>query len=234
MEPDYLLRMGSHFVRGRDAEYHAATKKQMDQFPNLCLTVHEIATSGERLAMRFSEHGRSRLHDNRACAWGGIGLYEWNGAKLVSNHVEQDYLARKRQLRTGEADLVDHPAIAPWNVEPQAPDAEAEVLIHDWLDSGELARTPNVLLDDEWTGRPGSALVEQHQVEINDFFSCGQTVAFHATQIGGLIPDADIKGDAGQLVRLNMAGLIHVEEGIIRSGRIIRNRLELQRSLGSN
>ena len=99
MAPDYLLRMGDHVVRGRDTEYHAATARQMDQFPNLCLTVHEIATSGERLVMRFSEHGRSRLHENRGCAWGGIGLYAWNGTRLVSNHVEQDYMARKRQLR---------------------------------------------------------------------------------------------------------------------------------------
>jgi hypothetical protein len=37
MEPDYLLRMGEHRVQGRDTAYHAATAKQMDQFPNLCM-----------------------------------------------------------------------------------------------------------------------------------------------------------------------------------------------------
>lgn len=232
MEADYLLRMGDHFVRGRDTEYHAATAKQMEQFPNLCLTVHEIATSGERLVMRFSEHGRSRLHGDRGCAWGGIGLYAWNGSKLVSNHVEQDYLARKRQLRTGVPDLVDHPALSPWNTVAEAPDAEAEAVVKAWLDTGALADTPGVLLDDQWTGIPASPLVAQSRVEINDFFSCGKAVAFHLTQHGGLIPDADVTGEAGTPVRLHMAGLVHVEDGRVKRGRIIRNRLELARSLG--
>lgn len=233
MEPDYLLRMGDHEVRGRDTGYRAATAKQMDQFPNLCLTVHEIATSGERLAMRFSEHGRSRLHGDRGCAWGGIGLYAWNGTKLVANNVEQDYLARKRQLRTGVPDLVDHPALAPWNVEPQTPDPIAEAAVRTWLEEGRLASTPGVLLDDQWTGQAASPLVAQSHVEINDLFSCGAAVAFHVTQHGGLIPDGDIAGTVGQQVRLHMAGLVHISDGRIASGRIIRNRLALQRSLAT-
>lgn len=232
MEPDYVLRMGDHFVRGRDTAYHMATAKQMEQFPHLCLTVHEIATSGERLVMRFSEHGRSRLHGDRACAWGGIGLYAWNGTKLVGNHVEQDYLARKRQLRSGVPDRVDHPALAPWTTEAVPPDAEAVAVVRAWLDSGALATTPGVLLDDQWTGQPAAPLVAQTHVEINDLFSCGPAVAFHVTQHGGLIPDADVAGEPGRPVRLHMAGLVHVAEGGVASGRIIRNRLELARSLG--
>lgn len=234
MEPDYLLRMGDHFVRGRDGDYHAATAKQMDQFPHLCLTVHEIATSGERLVMRFSEHGRSRLHGDRGCAWGGIGLYAWNGSKLVSNHVEQDYMARKRQLRTGVSDLVDHPALCPWNVPAQSPQPEAEAVVRAWLDSGALAHTTDVLLDDQWTGASASPLVEQSHVELNDIFSCGPSVAFHLTQHGGLIPDGDVPGKVGMPVHLNMAGLVHVAQGRVASGRIIRNRLELSRTLGRN
>ncbi len=231
MEADYLLRMGDHRVRGRDTEYHAATSKQMDQFPDLCLTVHEIATSGQRLVMRFSEHGRSRLHGGRGCAWGGIGLYAWNGSKLVSNHVEQDYVARKRQLRTGAPDLVDHPALSPWNIDPHAPDEGAEEIVRRWLDSGTLAATRSVLLDDAWTGQLASPLVDQTHVELHDLFSCGTAVAFHLTQHGGLIPDADVLGKAGTPVRLHMAGLVHVDGGSVRSGRIIRNRLALSRSL---
>lgn len=232
MEADYVLRMGDYFVRGRDTEYHAATAKQMEQFPNLCLTVHEIATSGERLVMRFSEHGRSRAHDNRGCAWSGIGLYKWNGKKLVMNHVEQDYLARKRQLRTGIPDLVDHPALSPWNTAAEAPDLDAESVVKTWLESGALAQTPGVLLDDQWTGIAASPLVAQSHVEINDFFSCGKAVAFHLTQHGGLIPEDDVVGEAGTPVRLHMAGLVHVENDEVRRGRIVRNRLDLIRSLG--
>jgi hypothetical protein len=234
MEDDYLLRMGDHFVRGRDTAYHAATAKQMDQFHNLCLTVHEIATSGERLVMRFSEHGSSRLHDGRACSWGGIGLYQWNGRRLTCNHVEQDYLSRRRQLKQGTPYPVDHPAVDPWNTKAAAPDAEAEAVVRSWLESGGLAETPGVLLDDQWTGAEVSPLIRQSRVEINDFFSCGPVVAFHLAQHGALIPDADVPGRDGQETHLHMAGMVRVEDGRVASGRIIRNRLELSRRLSKS
>lgn len=231
MDPDYVLRMGEHVVAGRDTAYHAATAKQMQQFPGLCLTVNEIATSGERLVMRFSEHGASKLHGDRRCAWGGIGLYSWNGRKLVSNSVEQDYLSRRRQLGDGGAQSVDHPAIAPWNTVAEEPDEVAEGIVRQWLESGALAATPGVLLDDQWTGAEVSPLIEQSGIEINDLFSCGQTVAFHITQHGGLIPDGEIRGRADTPAFLHMAGLVHVADGRVGSGRIIRNRLELLRRL---
>jgi hypothetical protein len=234
MEDDYLLRMGDHFVRGRDTAYHAATAKQMDQFPNLCLTVHEIATSGERLVMRFSEHGSSRLHDGRACAWGGIGLYQWNGRRLTCNHVEQDYLSRRRQLKEGAPYPVDHPAVDPWNRKAEAADPEAEAVVRTWLDSGRLAETPGILLDDGWTGAGVTPLIRQSRIEINDFFSCGSVVAFHLAQHGALIPDADVPGREGEETHLHMAGMVRVEDGRVASGRIIRNRLELSRRLSKS
>jgi hypothetical protein len=231
MEPDYVLRMGEHVVSGRDTAYHAATAKQMAQFPGLGLTVHEIATSGERLVMRFSEHGASQLHGGARCAWGGIGLYAWNGRKLVSNMVEQDYLSRRRQLRDGVPHRVDHPAIAPWNMIAEAPDEAAEAAVTAWLDSGALAHTPEVLLDDQWTGETVSPLIDQSRIEVNDLFSCGATVAFHITQHGALVPDEEVAGPAGRPAFLHMAGIVHVADGHVRSGRIIRNRLDLARRL---
>jgi hypothetical protein len=234
MEDDYLLRMGDHFVRGRDTAYHSATAKQMDQFPNLCLTVHDIATSGERLVMRFSEHGSSRLHEGKTCSWGGIGLYQWNGCRLTCNHVEQDYLSRRRQLNESAPYLVDHPAIAPWNTRAEAPSPEAEGIVREWLDAGRLAETPGVLLDDEWTGAIVTPLIKQSRIEINEFFSCGPVVAFHIAQHGSLIPDAEVKGAAGSTTYLHMAGMVRVREGRITSGRIIRNRLELARRLAKS
>ncbi len=233
MEPDYELRMGDHRLQGRDGPYHAATAKQMDQFPNLCLTVHEIVSSGERLAMRFSEHGASRLHDGRRCAWGGIGLYAWNGSKLVSNRVEQDYFSRRRQLRTGEPLPVDHPALAPWNESAAAPDPAAEAIVRAWLESGALANTPGVLLDDEWAGAAVSPLIDQIHVEIEDLFSCGNAVAFHVAQHGRFVPDAELAGPAGTATHLHMAGMVRVENGVVATGRIIRNRLELSRRLSA-
>ena len=231
MEADYVLRMGEHVVEGRDTAYYRATAKQMDQFPDLGLTVHEIATSGERLVMRFSEHGASRLHHGALCAWGGIGLYAWNGNKLISNWVEQDYLSRRRQLNHDSPQSVDHPAIAPWNTIAEAPDRVAEVITRHWLESGDLARTPGVLVDDQWTGARVGPLIEQSHVVLNDFFSCGQTVAFHLTQHGRLLPDEEVKGEEGTPAFIHMAGIVHVEDGGVASGRIIRNRLDLSRRL---
>ncbi len=232
MEPDYLLRMGPHFVQGRDSAYHAATRKQMDQFPGLGLTVHEVWTSGERLVMRFSEHGASNKHNGALCAWGGIGLYAWNGEKLVKNHVEQDYFSRALQLKRGAPNPVESPAIAPWDTKGEAPDAEAEAIVRAWLNSGELAATPGVLCDDAWTGADTGRVLDQTGIEINDFFSCGARVAFHAKQSGAVRADFAAE-HAGRDGELYMAGIVHVQNGAVAHGRIIRNRLELQRALAA-
>lgn len=234
MEPDYVLIMGPHRVVGRDDQYFAATRKQMDQFPGLGFTVHEMVTSGERLVLRFTEHGASLRHEGRRCAWGGIGLYAWNGKRLVSNHVEQDYFSRASQLRTGKANPVEPPAIAPWDTVAEAPDRDAEGVVLQWLRAGGLSTTPSVLCDDAWTGNTVAALVEQHEITINDCFSCGSSVAFHVAQHGTLMPgfSAD-PADVGRDVTLYAAGLVHVADGAVAAGRVIRNRLDLLRSLSA-
>jgi hypothetical protein len=229
MEPDYVLRMGDHVVLGRDDAYRAATAKQLKQFPGLMLTVHEVVTSGERLAMRFSEHGASRSHGGRPCSWGGIGLYSWNGRRLVSNIVEQDYFSRREQLAAGRANAVESPALAPWDTDAQAPDHIAESITHAWLESGSVAATPGVLLDDQWTSNRAAPLIDQRSIELNDLFSCGASVAFHATQHGTLRLDDTKEGGAATPAFVHMAGLVHVRGGRVVSGRVIRNRLDLVR-----
>lgn len=233
MEPDYLLRMGEHVVEGRDGPYWSATAKQMTQFPGLGLTVHEIATSGARLVMRFSEHGASRYHEGRLCVWSGIGLYAWNGVKLTRNFVEQDYFARKIQLVSGEPDAVEAPSIAPWDTRAEDPDPGAEAAVLAWLQSGAVACTPGVALDDQRACETAPKLVDQTSLVVNDLFSCGRSVAFHVTQHGGLAPGGGIEGPAGTPVALHMAGLVKVEGGRVASGRVIRNRLDLARGLAN-
>lgn len=228
MEPDYKLQMGGHIVVGRDEGYAAATRRQFDQFPGLGLTVHEILTSGERLAMRFSEHGASVRHGGARAAWGGIGLYRWNGSRLTANMVEQDYASRADQLASGTPLPVESPAVAPWDTTAAAADAAAERITRTWIESGLLTTTPGVIYDDGWSGAPTSALLDQTSVTINDLFSCGPVVAFHVTQHGTLA--ADIGDGAGAPADLHVAGLIHVQGGEIAHGRIIRNRLGLMRS----
>jgi predicted ester cyclase len=141
MEPDYTLRMGPHVVAGRDDAYLPAAQAQFRQFPGLGLTVHEIVTNGERLAMRFSEHGASVRHGGAVAVWTGIGLYRWNGRRLVENVVEQDYLGRRRQLAAARGpDPVEPPAPAPWDTRAVAPDPAAEDVVRGWIADGLPAR----------------------------------------------------------------------------------------------
>lgn len=232
MEPGYTLRMGSSVVSGRDSEYAAATRRQFDQFPGLCLTVHEIHTAGDRLAMRFSEHGASLKHGGARAAWRGIGLYRWNGTRLVSNSVEQDYLSRAGQLKSGTPKGVEPPAIAPWDTTESMPEPRSEAVVRQWLMDGGVGRAGDVLCDDATIDAPAPVIVQQESLIINDLFSCGSAVAFHATQRGTLLGDfAERPEDLGQPVRLHMAGLLHVRNDRVHSGHIIRNRMELRRAL---
>lgn len=231
MEPDYVLCMGEHRVVGRDGAYAAATRRQMDQFPGLGLTVHEIWTSGERLAMRFSEHGASGRHAGAQAAWGGIGLYRWNGARLTANNVEQDYASRARQLKSGIPLDVEAPAIAPWDGVGAEPDAAAEEVVRRWLDAGALETAHGVLCDDAWAGVTTPRLIDQDGITVDDLFSCGDAVAFHASQRGTLTADAFDGIAPGRAVTLHMAGIVHVRQGSVTHGRVIRNRLDVQRDL---
>jgi hypothetical protein len=228
MVENYRLRMGDYLVEGRDTSYFDATAKLMRQFPGLMLTVHEIATTGDRLMMRFSEHGR-RASDGALCAWGGIGLYRWNGTQLTANNVEQDYFSRQRQIRSGEPDSVDHPHVAPWDIDAEPADAEAEAAVRAWLDGGMLACTATVLCDDAWQHRCNMEAIEQRHMVINDLFSVGSRVAFHVTQEG--ISTGDMTDlEAGTPARLHSAGIVHVKAGRVVQGRVIRNRLDMVRT----
>lgn len=232
MDPDYTLRMGSSVVSGRDTEYANATRRQMDQFPGLCLTVHEIYTSEDRLVMRFSEHGASIRHQGAHAAWGGIGLYRWNGSRLKTNSVEQDYFSRAEQLASGDPRPLEAPAISPWDTSASQPDAHSEAVARNFIFGGKIAIAPEVQCDDAPAGAPMPVIVKQESVIINDLFSCGRVVAFHVSQHGALLEDfAERATDIGRKVTLHMAGVLHIANDRVRSGRIIRNRLELRRSL---
>jgi hypothetical protein len=231
MEPGYTLRMGPHVVAGRDDSYIPASMQQFTQFPGLCLTVHEIITSGDRLAMRFSEHGRSVKHHGRAAVWTGLGLYRWNGRKLVENFVEQDYLARRRQLGSGVPAPVEAPALAPWDTvaSPAAPAAEA--VVREWIGAG--LSGAEVTFDDG----DRTPLLADATSEVDDLFSAGCHVAFrlsrHGRYAGGLGPDAGIDDAAltGVNATLHLVGLVTVDDGRVSSGHVVRDRLGLARSM---
>ena len=113
MHPDFLLYMGGHELGPRDDIYVPAVAKQMQQFPGLCMTANEVMCNGDRLALRFSQHGASTRHDGQRAAWSGIGLYFWDGERLTANWALEDYYARRRQLADRTTNRLEAPAVAP-------------------------------------------------------------------------------------------------------------------------
>lgn len=228
MEPDYVLRMGPHVVAGRDEAYKPATLRQLEQFPGLGLTVHDVVTNGERLALRFSEHGASVRHGGAVAAWGGIGLYAWNGRRLTANHVEQDYLARRRQLADGVPDTVPSPAPAPWDTVAREPDAGVERAARAWAELG-LPAVGEVVVDD---GREPAALVEPDAVVIDDLFTAGNRAAIHVSVSGPFRGGLDgSEEQVGAPATLHAAALVTAVGGRVVAGHVIRDRLGLLRAL---
>jgi hypothetical protein len=228
MEPDYVLRMGPHVVAGRDEAYKPATRKQLEQFPGLGLTVHDLVTDGNRLALRFSEHGASVRHDGAVAVWGGIGLYAWNGQRLTANRVEQDYLSRRRQLADGVPDAVAPPAPAPWDTVAREPDADVERVARAWAADG-LPPWGDVVLDD---GRDPGTLVEPESVVIDDLFTAGDRAAVHVTVQGAFRGGLDgCDEHVGSPATLHAAAVVTVADGRVVGGQVIRDRLGLARAL---
>jgi hypothetical protein len=75
MDPAYRLTIGGHIFEGRDQVYLPAAAAQLDQFPGLVVTVHDVLLAPDAVAMRFSEHGVSRRNPGRAAVWGGITMF---------------------------------------------------------------------------------------------------------------------------------------------------------------
>lgn len=228
MDPDYLLHMGGHELGPRDEVYVPAVAKQMEQFPGLCMTANEVLCNGDRLALRFSQHGASRRHDGRLAAWAGIGLYFWDGHRLTGNWALEDYYARRRQLADGAPNSLEPPAVAPWD-EPVVPaDPEAEETVRQWLLAGSLYGAAGVDFDDEWDGHPCGPLVQvgsdAEDTVVDDLFGAGDRVAFHITQTGTYIGGAGKDDRIGAAATIRSAGIVRVVDGAVGSGRVVRDR----------
>ncbi len=234
MEPNYELRMGQYVLTGRDDKYIPAAQAQFKQFPGLCLTVHQIVTNGDRLAMRFSEHGASIKHANQVASWSGIGLYQWNGKRLVRNFVEQDYYSRRFQLDGAEADPVETPALDPWGTTAGKSNVEAESTMRTYLSSFDVATTI-LNVDDAWLHPSAQPMFSQSTVTVDDLFSAGSDVAFRVTISGvfeGGLADAD--AHRGAMAEHFCVGVASVVDGKVVSGRVITDRLGLVRRLGAS
>jgi predicted ester cyclase len=221
MVPGYLVHIGEVELAGLDA-YTPATVGQLEQFPGLQLTVHDLVHTGDRLALHFTEHGASTRHELRGAAWTGVALFRWDGERLTENWTQEDYAARRRQLADGVPDVVGAPMVAPWTVPPADPDPAAEDVVRAWLATA-VPGADGVRWDD---GRDGP-LVAPTGAQVAELFSAGGQVAFAAAQIGAFVGDGRTGGEP---VRLGLAGLVTVAGGSVTGGVVVSDRSGVMRS----
>lgn len=236
MEPDYVVNINGMALR-RDTTYASSVEQLFAQAPGLGLVVHELVLNGDRLCMYFSEHASMPARDGRSLAcWRGIGLYKWNGNRLTENFVEQDYLAMQQQLRSGEPHPLTPPHLDPWTTtEPVAPDAVAEAAVLAWLERGDLTDARHVEVDDMRTGAAHEPVLDVEELTVNDVFSAGGSVPFHATfhgaYRGGLGQRAD--QHVGAASSLDVVGIARVVDGTVDRVDAITGRMRLQGELAA-
>ena len=221
MEPEYVVRICGLTLQ-RDSAYKPSVEEVFRRFPGLGLVVHELACNGDRLVMRFSEHGATS--SGALACWAGIGLYEWNGSKLVSCRVEQDFWSQRRQLATGVPDSLEAPHLDPWlTMTTQPSDPASLATIRTWLAVGDLSAIERGRID----GAPVDAyqrVVEPEAIEVLDLFSAGNRVAFHATIRGAYLGGLGSDIDHGTSVALDVAGLATVADGRITDLHAVTDR----------
>lgn len=229
MVEDYELIMGEFTIRGRDDNYKPAALKQYRQFPGLGMSVHDLLITSERAALHFSEYGRSVLSGTTA-GWSGISMYHWDGDRLTDCRVEQDYYARRRQLRSGEPNAVEPPAHDPWTTEVESPDPLVEAAARRWLTSGGLDTVPIGSMDDEPVTSGARIGLDDPQIDILDCFAGSTRAAFHATATGTITewPGA-ADGVVGKQATVYYSGIVQVRDGQVAGARVISDRLAVER-----
>ncbi len=233
MDPAYQLNIGGHVLAGRDHAYAPATVAQLDQFPGLIVTVHDVLVGPDMVAMRFTEHGVSRKHAPHAAAWGGVTLFQIENGRLRHGWAEEDYFARKRQLASGVCDLIRPPASAPWDTPCLAPDLQAEAVARTWLEDPRSCLDGEMVETIDCHGPLATALIAPLHVQINAALSAGPRVAFqidvHGAYAGGF--DDIPTNHVGYPVILRFAGLLDTAGNRVTRAQIVADRLGLQRSL---
>ncbi len=224
---DYQLTVGRTVIAGRDAQYLPAVDKQLTQFPGLSMTVHGLLATHDRAALHFSEHGASGGPGGPISSWSGVALYHFNGTQLSTCFANEDYTARRRQLKSGLPDAVPSPAAAPWDVVLGIANPEAEAVVRLWLNQPHAASDPHVRYDDEpLVG--GSLRFTVTEAEILDLFSSNDRVAYAVVHRGIYSASTDAEALAHD-VELYSTGIVTVSGDHVISGQSIRDRQSLLR-----
>lgn len=233
MIEDYALHMGEFEIRGRDDNYKPAALKQYRQFPGLGMSVHDLLVTPERAALHFSEYGRSVLTGTIA-AWSGISMYHWDGDRLTDCRVEQDYFARRTQLRSGRPNPILPPAHDPWAVPIEEPEPNVEQTLREWLAAGGLATLEIGSLDDERVAPPARIVLDRPAYEILDCFSGTERAVFHATARGIVAAWAGAARDLlGKPALVYYSGIVRISDGNVTEARVISDRLAVERRIAA-
>ena len=234
MREDYKV-----MISGRTLDfptYTGAVEAAFRRYPTLVLTVHDMILSGDRLAMRFSEHGAPAGEPGALAVWPGISTYRWDGERLRWCRVEQDFQGRDEQSSGDFTTSLEPGHPDPWATTVDTPgDPATEGAVRGWLDR--LAADPAAALD-----QPGVRLLETGEqppllegmaVEVDDLFTAGDRAAgaltLRGTYAGGL-PGAPVEaiGLEGHLQATFMA---RVSDGAVTELELVRDRWGLTRRL---
>lgn len=221
--PDYALSIGDVVFAGRDDAWLPAVDVQMKAYPGMGMTAHQTLIGDGWAAIWFSEHGST---EGKAAAWSGVGIYRSNGRVLTGCVAQEDYMTRRRQLKSGQADPVDPPAVAPWDTAPHPRNPEAEAAVLQWL-QGDWPRSPDAVRcdDDHLTGT--ALAFEVAETQVGELLSAGDHVAFNVRQTGRYLGGLPAPASGPVAETLDVNGIVRVENGRVVEGRVIRDRMGL-------
>ncbi|WP_370324183.1 nuclear transport factor 2 family protein [Euzebya sp.] len=234
MRDDYQVIISGRTL-GMDA-YTEAVAAAFRRYPTLVLTVHDMILSGDRLAMRFSEHGAVAGDPSSVAVWPGISLYDWDGEKLRTCRVEQDFQGRDEQTGGGFTTPLEPGHPDPWATTTDGPaDQATEAAVRGWLE--ELAAAPAGALHAPGGRRletgEGPAVLDDLAVQVDDLFTAGDRAAAAITMRGvyaGGLPGVadDARGVEGRMHATLMA---RVADGAVVDLQLVRDRWGLIRRL---
>ena len=217
---DYVVHISGVEIPDR-ARYAEATLGQLEQFPGLTLTVHDLICDGQCLAMAFSEHGSSTKHDGRLAAWRGVALFDWDGERLTENWTQEDYFARRRQLQARLSGCCRRSHGCPMG---RAASGRRRRERGDRPRLGVRRGLLGHLGRRRARTRAAGPSGRRHQL-----FTCvlGGPLGRFAATLSGIASPPRPQVTAA----LDITGLVHVREGRVSSGTVVTDRLGLHRRL---
>jgi len=232
MADDYRLHMGSDTLVGRDDAYLPAVVHQIQQFPGLGFTIHELITDGTTTALLFSEHGRAAA-SGAAAVWRGVSIYRAEAGRLAECWVEQDHFGRRRQVESGRPDPLGPPAGDPWTQHvdgPMGARLAAQRALAAWSAALTSWPPPGVAVDAGVHQAVQPVLAVTGTV-LNALVVEGDRVAFNLTVLGRYLEG--LPGATGRdvEVRLPVGAFGRLLDGELVDLDVISNRVLVQRQL---